>query len=294
MPDFLLASDQNYKDELIFQSKKDDSSTKHTRQPILELYLPNITVQKGNSACLKCPSFFDQQRSDQAESDISEYFKIKTVIWTQEVSQFPKLISNDNDMLSKNKRYSLQEAPLFNSTISSGEIMAIFGRSKFYNLKIERVEASDTGWYSCYIVKRDKHEQNVKYFIYLKVLDSQQEILSESSVDYAILKNYRDTINTNKYWETILETTTMVSYKEPKLFDYILRKNDILKKKFGSFQLDPTKEHSYFVSAGVFDKEKQSLILPPIDEYTKSKTTISLVVIFICVKFKKSIYLKNF
>jgi hypothetical protein len=285
VPDVLLSSDQYYKDELIFSSsnnavKKDLSSSKHIRQPIMELYLPNITVATGQTASLKCPSVFQrhhQERTDQLESDMNEYFKIKTVIWTQELLQFPRLISNDNDLLTKNKRYSLQEAPLFNSTIISEEILALFGKPKFYHLNIDRVEASDAGWYSCYIVKREMHEQNVKYFTYLQILDNHQVTPSHSSAESLILKNYRDTIVTKKFVESIEETTTkdekaeVVVEEEYRLPDYIMRKNNILKKKFGSFQLDPAKEHSYFVSAGLFDKEKQLLILPRIDEFTKSK-----------------------
>lgn len=60
-------------DELIFKS----NVINPIKNMILKIYLKNITVENGEIAILKCPSVFIS--TENKESQMNEYFKIKTV-----------------------------------------------------------------------------------------------------------------------------------------------------------------------------------------------------------------------
>lgn len=111
-------------------------STQISRQTILKIYQPNITIEHGEKLHLNCPYTSDN---------------IKTIIWTKELRP-PRIIANNNELYSKNLKYSL-----------------VIGN---YSLQICPVEPRDSGWYSCYVVKKTLYEQNVKYFVYVDVLGS--------------------------------------------------------------------------------------------------------------------------
>lgn len=85
---------------------------------------------------------------------------IKTIIWTKELRQ-PRIISNNYELYSKNLKYSLNVN---------------------YSLEVCPVRYSDSGWYSCYVVKKTLYEQNVKYFVYVEVLESDD--LESNNSDY--------------------------------------------------------------------------------------------------------------
>jgi hypothetical protein len=54
---------------------------------------------------------------------------------------------------------------------------------KYYNLEICPAKVQDTGWYTCYLVKNSILDQNIKYYTYLNVLQSSNELNSNEN-DY--------------------------------------------------------------------------------------------------------------
>ncbi|RNA23357.1 hypothetical protein BpHYR1_033586 [Brachionus plicatilis] len=109
-------------------------STQILRPSILKIYQPNVTLDQGDKLSLNCPFTSGN---------------IKTIIWTKEF-RAPKIISHNHELYSKNSKYSLIESN--------------------YSLQVCPVGRRDSGWYSCYVVKKTLYEQNVKYFVYVKVL----------------------------------------------------------------------------------------------------------------------------
>ena len=80
----------------------------------------------------------------------------------------PKLISNEESLFIKSDRFTL--LPNKNINKSNSE--------KHIDLQICPVKSIDTGWYTCYIVKKSLFDQNIKYYTYLNVIEN--EDLSES------------------------------------------------------------------------------------------------------------------
>ena len=71
-----------------------------------------------------------------------------------------RLVSEDSHYLPKKHH----------ETNSMNEEYAI-KQSIPYNLQICPIKNSDSGWYSCYVVKRSLNEQNIKFYTYVNVLD---------------------------------------------------------------------------------------------------------------------------
>jgi hypothetical protein len=109
------------------------------------------------------------------------------VIWTHELT-FPKLISNDGSLFVKNDRFSLLPVEL---SLNNRKNTAVDGDNeeysirikKHYDLKICPLKVTDSGWYSCYVVKKDHLNSNIKYFTFLNVLQSDEHGLDNESYD---------------------------------------------------------------------------------------------------------------
>lgn len=281
VPDFLLTTTHSYDetlelDELIFNShvKKDLTSRKPS---ISKVYLNNITVISGRSVHLKCPSVFDPSLTNDVntndETKINEYLQIKTTIWSHEL-EFPKLLSNDKYMFVQNKRYSLKNSMIFNSSHLNDQLVQLFGKPKYFDLFIDPVERSDAGWYSCYVVKRNVEDQNIKYFTYVNVIEDLKSLTKEpmnSSVqEDKNLNNYVNKVITKKYVQDHARAPSMniplSSYTDIK------------------FQIDQTKTHSYFVSTGIFDREKQEVITVPFNDETKADANLKRQIANVSIK----------
>ena len=52
----------------------------------------------------------------------------------------------------------------------------IYKKQKYFDLRICPVKVADSGWYSCYVVKKSFNDQNVKYYTYLDVIDDKKQI----------------------------------------------------------------------------------------------------------------------
>jgi hypothetical protein len=73
----------------------------------------------------------------------------------------------------KNQRFSLVKSSSF--TYENSEYVGnIYKKQKYFDLKICPVKATDSGWYSCYVVKKSFNDQNVKYYTYLDVIDEKK------------------------------------------------------------------------------------------------------------------------
>ena len=166
------------------------------------------------------------------------------------------MISNGKQLLIKNKRYSLEKSKVFNSSTSNEHLWKFFGKPKYFNLKISPVEISDSGWYSCYVVKQQSNEQNIKYFTYLNVKNN---VKVAANLD-ASFQYHPKKIETS---EIISQAFVTEGQKNGlmKPAETIFYRNDLsIKKRPDKFVLDSSNEHSYFVSTVIFDREKQSLI----------------------------------
>ena len=64
-----------------------------------------------------------------------------------------------------------------------------------YNLQICPIKKSDSGWYSCYVVKRSSQDQNIKFYTYINVLDEVNQ--SQDYEDYD--QEYESFEGENKY-----------------------------------------------------------------------------------------------
>jgi hypothetical protein len=58
------------------------------------------------------------------------------------------------------------------------------------NLNICRVKQSDTGWYSCYIVKNTKTDHDLKFYTYLSVLNNESPDDSDDDYVYSNADGY--------------------------------------------------------------------------------------------------------
>ena len=66
---------------------------------------------------------------------------------------------------------------------------------KYYNLKISPLSENDSGWYSCYLVKRLWFEPNVKYYTYLNVLNHDEEYEDDEVKNYDSLPTQKQEIS---------------------------------------------------------------------------------------------------
>ena len=51
----------------------------------------------------------------------------------------------------------------------------IYKKQKYFDLRICPAKVADSGWYSCYVVKKSWNDQNVKYYTYLNVIDEKNK-----------------------------------------------------------------------------------------------------------------------
>ena len=116
------------------------------------------------------------------------------IIWSQEFELLPKLLANNNELFIKNPRFSLEKSDIFNDSNMLNDRYLPVWAHKYYNLKISPLNEDDTGWYSCYLVKRLWFEPNIKYYTYLKV----QEHTEEYDEDVELKSDNRFHLNTQK------------------------------------------------------------------------------------------------
>ena len=191
--------------------------------------------------------------------------------------EIPQLLSNDKHLFIKNKRYSLKEADIFNSMHLNQQLIQLFGKPKYYDLLIDPVEPSDSGWYSCYVVKRNAQDQNIKYFTFLNIVDDLKSLIVKPDPD---LEENKSNKKDDKKPDPGLEKEDSDSYNKIITKKYLkevnVAKSPSLNVPLSSytdlgFQIDQTKVHSYFVSTGIFDREKQQVIPLPINDQKKGR-----------------------
>lgn len=68
-------------------------------------------------------------------------------------------------------------------------------------MQIFPVKSIDTGWYSCYIVKKDLYDQNIKYYTYLNVIDNDDNL---SDTDENILNENLAQRSSNRFLNSSL------------------------------------------------------------------------------------------
>lgn len=163
----------------------------------------------------------------------------------------------------KNKRYSLERSNVFNSTIQNEQLWKFLGKPKYFNLKISPVKISDSGLYSCYIVKQQSNEQNIKYFTYLNVKNTVKTNDIEGD-------NVRKPPEDSEVISRAFVTEGHKNRLRKPAGTIFYRNNVSVDKRPDKFVLDSSKEHSYFVSTVIFDREKQSLINLDLIEELKS------------------------
>jgi hypothetical protein len=75
------------------------------------------------------------------------------------------LANNDELFIKNHKRFKLEKSSILNKSLLNEENYTLL-LQKYYDLIISPVEVVDSGWYSCYIVKRLWYEQNIKVFMF--------------------------------------------------------------------------------------------------------------------------------
>lgn len=194
-------------EDISFQIEKQNAKNNlKTKPSILKVYLNNVTLNRGELALLTCPNENSLKFNNPNDLKLNKIFfsnkniqgyasiGTKTVIWTQELN-FPKIISNNDELFIKNGRYRLipdDESSIQESLNSQNDEYAIKERPR-YNLQICPLDILDTGWYSCYIVKRSINDQNIKYYTYLNIVDD----YSDDAVSYDVLNE--EEMDENEY-----------------------------------------------------------------------------------------------
>jgi len=79
-----------------------------------------------------------------------------------------------------------------------------YQKPKKFDLKICPVKVTDSGWYSCYIVKKFLHDQNIKYYTYLNVIDDRENVNDDYNYDYF----YENCLNEIETETAIIEIKT--------------------------------------------------------------------------------------
>ncbi len=165
-----------------------------SKPPISKIYLKNVTVMKGDMAILRCHQLNENKQNGNNEKKkiladiinsnnnnkpihskrhLDESLSIKTIIWSYEpLSSFPKLLTNNDEIIMKSKRFNMLNSSKKSKNDKNEDYVIKQIKKSNYDLKICPVKVSDSGWYSCYVVKRSSQDQNIKYFTYLNVLDS--------------------------------------------------------------------------------------------------------------------------
>lgn len=183
-----------------------------------KIFIRNITVTYGYRATLECPILVNNQHNKHSSDQLPRLYNgydnvrvehdddIKAVLWTYEKGL--KLIATNNRLFVKNIKYSLAK---------SKELVFFFNSTQLvlqtYHLRICPVDFTDSGWYSCHIIKNSNESQNVKYLMYLNIIQNKNNF---DQIDCKSLQKIPQITNSSlykhdKYVYSDLDTTT--SYK---------------------------------------------------------------------------------
>lgn len=103
-------------------------------------------------------------------------------------------------MFVKNDRFTLIRPVVKAESFKANN----YQKQKKFDLKICPVKVTDSGWYSCYVVKKFLHDQNIKYYTYLNVIDDRENVNDEYNYDYF----YENCLNEIETETTIIEIKT--------------------------------------------------------------------------------------
>lgn len=128
----------------------------------------------------------------------------------------PKLLSNDGSLFVKSNRFSLIPVELSLNNKNDSEYATeneeySIKIKKHYDLRICPTKKTDSGWYSCYVVKKYPSEKNIKYFTYLDVLEVATS-RNDDHDDDVDENEYNDATSTSENYEENYEYSSEMSY----------------------------------------------------------------------------------
>jgi hypothetical protein len=196
---------------------------------IHKIYLANVSVSVGESITLKCPFLSPQilsmmqkeshiksiKKIDHNHRPLMQKIDIKTQIWSKEMQSYPKILSNNHDLLIMNHRFNIEKNLIDNKLIAQALAENIYNNNnknnnqeiegeeeneyyllsknyKEFNLRICPVRKSDSGWYSCTIVRKYSQNENIKLYIYLNVNSGLNDFLDKNNNDDEDYYDYYD------------------------------------------------------------------------------------------------------
>lgn len=120
------------------------------------------------------------------------------MIWTRELNS-SVLLSNNQEVLTRSYRFRLEQS----------DDGIIINEPNRYDLHICPVKIKDSGWYSCYVVRKHKHHPNIKHYVYLSVIGgdgSFEDLDNQQEYDYDY--NY---VRGGDRCKSVVDTTTTLS-----------------------------------------------------------------------------------
>jgi hypothetical protein len=241
-----------------------------SKPQISKIYLKNVTLFKGDMAILRCHQLNEHKQNGnlknkqiRADSNylnnhkrnhsnfktyLDDSLSIKTIIWSYETSSFfPKLLTNNDEILMKSKRFNMLNSSKKSKNDNNEDYAIKQIKKSNYDLKICPVKVSDSGWYSCYVVKKSSQDQNIKYFTYLNVLDSHDKS-----------RDYDENLDIDLYYNDD--------------YDFDAESIELIKEKID--RCSRMSQHEYNNLSHSKEKTKSSTTLK-VDEYSKTSDILS-------------------